>query len=67
MRVRLELDVLAGGRQIEPDQRAGARDAEDARGRRPGARQRRQVRPLVLAADRAAQLDAPRSGRVPET
>ena len=58
-RVRLQLDVLAGRRQVEADQRAARRDAIERL--RPGhvLRHRRQIGPLVLAADRAAQLDAP--------
>ena len=60
--VRLDLQVGAGRRRLEADQRARRRHAEDAAApaeprRRDG--NQRQVRPLVLAHHRAPELDAP--------
>ena len=63
-RVRLDLQVSAAARGVEPDQRRRIRDAEDAA--RAGARrerQRRDVGPLVLAPDVAPELHAPHLGR----
>ena len=58
--VRLQLDVPAGRRQLETDQRGGGRDTEEPLRSAHHRGQRREVHPLVLATDGAAHLDAPR-------
>ena len=57
--VRLHLDVRARRRQVEADERGRLRNAKHAVRSAIRRRQRRQVRPFVLAPDRAAQLNAP--------
>ncbi len=66
-RVGLDLDVAARRRQIEADDRAERRHAIERLRPRHGLRHRRPVGPLVLVADRSAELDAPHligAGRV---
>ena len=65
MRVGLELDVLARRRQVEADQRRRARDAEDAVDPPVAAGSEREVRPLVLAADRRGAAECPMSWSSP--
>jgi hypothetical protein len=58
-RIRLQLEVLARGRQIEADERAAGRNPVERLRSGEVLRHRREVRPFVLAAHRAAQLNSP--------
>ena len=59
-RVRLQLEVAAARRHLQSVERARRRHLEEAAEGRQRARHLREVRPLVLPAHDAAQVDAPR-------